>query len=83
MATARRRAGLAAALGVVALALLGYAAFEFSGQVTAPRAASSPVSDRQAAAKPPATPPPASPTPVATTAVTAPPGCSPTRRWAG
>jgi hypothetical protein len=73
MATARRRAGLAAALGVVALALLGYAAFEFSGQVTAPRAASSPVSDRQAAAKPPATPPPASPTPVATTAVTATP----------
>jgi hypothetical protein len=73
MVTARRRAGLAAALGVVALAVLGYAAFEFSGQVTAPRAASSPVSDRQAAAKPPATPPPASPTPVATTAVTATP----------
>jgi hypothetical protein len=73
MITARRRAGLAAALGVVALAVLGYAAFEFSGQVTAPRAASSPVSDRQAAAKPPATPPPASPTPVATTAVTATP----------
>jgi hypothetical protein len=30
--TARRRAGLAAALGVVALAVLGYAAFEFSGR---------------------------------------------------
>jgi len=73
MITARRRAGLAAALGVVALAVLGYAAFEFSGQVTAPRAASSPVSDRQAAAKPPATPPPATPAPVATTAVTATP----------
>ncbi len=28
MITARRRAGLAAALGVVALAVLGYAAFE-------------------------------------------------------
>jgi len=67
MITARRRAGLAAALGVVALAVLGYAAFEFSGQVTAPRAASSPVSDRQAAAKPPATPPPATPAPVAAT----------------
>ena len=40
MITARRRAGLAVALGVVALAVLGYAAFEFSGQVTAPRAAS-------------------------------------------
>ena len=77
MTTARRRAGLAAALGVVALAVLGYAAFEFSGQVTAPRAASSPVSDRQAAAKPPATQPPvtpATPAPVAaTTAVTATP----------
>ena len=80
MTTARRRAGLAAALGVVALAVLGYAAFEFSGQVTAPRAASSPVSDRQAAAKPPATPPPASPTPVATTAVTATPKATVTRR---
>ena len=53
MITARRRAGLAAALGVVALAVLGYAAFEFSGQVTAPRAASPPGSHRQAAAKPP------------------------------
>ena len=80
MITARRRAGLAAALGVVALAVLGYAAFEFSGQVTAPRAASSPVSDRQAAAKPPATPPPASPTPVATTAVTATPKATVTPR---
>jgi hypothetical protein len=39
MATARRRAGLAAALGVVALAVLGYAAFEFSGQVTCQRSA--------------------------------------------
>jgi hypothetical protein len=70
---ARRRAGLAAALGVVALAVLGYAAFEFSGQVTAPRAASPPVSHQQAAAKPPATQPPATPAPVATTAVTATP----------
>ena len=73
MITARRRAGLAAALGVVALAVLGYAAFEFSGQVTAPRAASQPVSHQQAAAKPPATQPPATPTPIATTAVTATP----------
>jgi hypothetical protein len=75
MITARRRAGLAAALGVVALAVLGYAAFEFSGQVTAPRAASSPVSHQQAAAKPPATRPPATPAPTATatTAVTATP----------
>jgi len=73
MITARRRAGLAAALGVVALAVLGYAAFEFSGQVTAPLAASSPVSHQQAAAKPPATQPPATPAPVATTAVTATP----------
>jgi hypothetical protein len=75
MITARRRAGLAAALGVVALALLGYAAFEFSGQVTAPRAASLPVSHQQAAAKPPATQPPATPAPTATatTAVTATP----------
>ena len=73
MITARRRAGLAAALGVVALAVLGYAAFEFSGQVTAPRAASSPVSHQQAAAKPPATPPPVTPVPVATTAVAATP----------
>ena len=67
--TARRRAGLAAALGVVALAVLGYAAFEFSGQVTAPRAASPPVSHQQAAAKPPGpntTQPPATPAPVAT-----------------
>ena len=73
MITARRRAGLAAALGVVALAVLGYAAFEFSGQVTAPRAASPPGSHRQAAAKPPATRPPATPAPIATTAVTATP----------
>jgi hypothetical protein len=73
MITARRRAGLAAALGVVALAVLGYAAFEFSGQVTAPRAASQPVSRQQAAAKPPATQPPATPTPIATAAVTATP----------
>jgi hypothetical protein len=71
--TARRRAGLAAALGVVALAVLGYAAFEFSGQVTAPRAASPPGSHQQAAAKPPATQPPATPAPSATTAVTATP----------
>ena len=73
MITARRRAGLAAALGVVALAVLGYAAFEFSGQVTAPRAASQPVGRQQAAAKPPATQPPATPTPIATAAVTATP----------
>jgi hypothetical protein len=73
MITARRRAGLAAALGVVVLAVLGYAAFEFSGQVAAPRAASQPASRQQAAAKPPATRPPVTPTPVATTAVTATP----------
>ena len=71
--TARRRAGLAAALGVAALAVLGYAAFEFSGQVTAPRAASPPGSPQQAAAKPPAAEPPATPAPAATTAVTATP----------
>jgi hypothetical protein len=47
--TARRRAGLAVGLGVVALAVLGYAAFEFSGQVTAPRAASQPGSHPQPA----------------------------------
>jgi hypothetical protein len=79
MVTARRRAGLAAALGVAALAVLGYAAFEFSGQATAPRAASQPVSRQQTAAKPPGpsrpttTQPPATPTPIATTAVTATP----------
>ena len=78
MITARRRAGLAAALGVVALAILGYAAFEFSGQVTSPRAASQPGGHQQAAAKPPATQPPATQppaaaAPVATTAVTATP----------
>jgi hypothetical protein len=78
--TARRRAGLAAALGVVALAVLGYAAFEFSGQVTTPRAASSPVSHQQAAAKPPATQPPATPAPIATTAVTATPKATVTPR---
>jgi hypothetical protein len=77
--TARRRVGLAAALGAAALAVLGYAAFEFSGQVTAPRAASQPVSSQHAAAKPsgPSRPntthPPATPTPIATTAVTATP----------
>ena len=71
--TARRRAGLAAVLGVAALAVLGYAAFEFSGQVTAPRAASQPVGPPQTAAKPQATQLPASPTPIATTAVTATP----------
>ncbi|MGB6571799.1 MAG: hypothetical protein WBF20_09015 [Trebonia sp.] len=81
MITARRRAGLAAALGVVALAVLGYAAFEFSGQVTAPRAASSPVSHQQAAAKPSATQPSATPAPVAvTTAVTATPKATVTPR---
>jgi hypothetical protein len=78
--TARRRAGLAAALGVVALAVLGYAAFEFSGQVTAPRAASPPGSHRQAAAKPPATRPPATPASIATTAVTATPKATVTPR---
>jgi hypothetical protein len=78
--TARRRTGLAAALGVVALAVLGYAAFEFSGQVTASRAASPPVSHRQAAAKPPTTQPPATPAPVATTAVTATPKATVTPR---
>ncbi len=78
--TARRRAGLAAALGVVALGVLGYAAFEFSGQVTAPRAASEPGSHRQAAAKPPATQPPATPAPVATVTVTATPTATVTPR---
>lgn len=78
--TARRRAGLAAALGVAALAVLGYAAFEFSGQVTAPRAASPPVSPQQAAAKPPPTQPPATPAPVATTAATASPKATVTPR---
>jgi hypothetical protein len=76
MITARRRAGLAAALGAAALAVLGYAAFEFTGQATAPRAASQPVSGQQAAAKPLkrlATHPPATLTPIATTAVTATP----------
>jgi len=71
--TARRRVGLAAVLGVAALAVLGYAAFEFSGQVTAPRAPSQPVSQPQAAAKPQATRLPATPAPIATTAVTATP----------
>jgi len=83
MITARRRAGLAVALGVVALAVLGYAAFEFSGQVTAPRAASSPVSHQQPAAKPPGpntTQPSATPAPVATTAVTATPKATVTSR---
>jgi hypothetical protein len=70
--TARRRAGLAAALGVVALGVLGYAAFEFSGQVTAPRAAS-PSGSHQQAAKPPATQPPATSAPIATVTVTATP----------
>jgi hypothetical protein len=81
--TARRRAGLAAALGVVALAVLGYAAFEFSGQVTVPQAAAPPVSHQQAAAKPPGpktTPPPATPAPVATAAVTATPKATVTPR---
>ena len=73
MITARRRAGLAAVLGVAALAVLGYAAFEFTGQATAPRAASQPASSQQAAAKPLATHPPATPAPIATTAVTATP----------
>ena len=76
MVTARRRAGLAAVLGVAALAVFGYAAFEFSGQVTAPRAASQPVSSQQAPAKPRGpitTQPPATPTPIATTVVTATP----------
>jgi hypothetical protein len=74
MIIARRRTRLAAALGVVALAVLGYAAFECRGQVTAPRAASPPGSHQQAAAKPPATRPPATtPAPTATTAVTATP----------
>jgi hypothetical protein len=58
---------------VVALAVLGYAAFEFSGQVTAPRAASQPGSRQQVTAKPLATRPPATPTPIAATAVTATP----------
>jgi hypothetical protein len=75
--TARRRAGLAAALGALALAVLGFAAFEFSGQVSASRAASPPVSSRQAAAKPPATQHPAAPAPAATTAVTATPTRAP------
>ena len=80
MIIARRRTRLAAALGVVALAVLGYAAFEFSGQVTAPRAASPPASHQQAAAKPPATQPPATPAPPATTAVTATPKATVTPR---
>jgi hypothetical protein len=69
--TARRRAELAAVLGVVALGVLGYAAFEFSGQVTAPRAASQPGSHQQPAAKPPVTQPPATPAPTATVTVSA------------
>ena len=67
MITARRRAGLAAALGVVALGVLGFAAFEFSGQVTAPRAASPSGSHQQPAAKPPVTHAPATPAPTAAT----------------
>jgi hypothetical protein len=78
--TARRRAGLAAALGVVALGVLGYAAFEFSGQVTAPRAASPSGSHQQAAAKPPATQPPATSAPIATVTVTATPTATVTPR---
>jgi hypothetical protein len=66
--TARRRAGLAAALGVVALGVLGYAAFEFSGQVAGPRAASQPASHQQAAARPPAAKPAATPATAATVA---------------
>jgi len=69
--TARRRAELAAVLGVVALGVLGYAAFEFSGQVTAPRAASQPGSHQQPAAKPPVTQPPATPAPTATVTISA------------
>jgi hypothetical protein len=78
--TARRRAGLAAALGVVALGVLGYAAFEFSGQVTAPRAASEPGSHQQPAAKPPVAQPPATPAPIATVTVTATPQTTVTPR---
>lgn len=77
---ARRRAGLAAALGVVALAVLGYAAFEFSGQVTGHtvRAASQPGSRQHVTAKPPATLPVVTAAPPATVtatprAITAPP----------
>jgi hypothetical protein len=78
--TARRRVGLAAALGVVALGVLGYAAFEFSGQVTAPRAASEPGSRQQPAAKPPVTQPPATPAPIATVTATATPKATVTPR---
>ena len=70
MIAARRRIGLATALGVAALAVLGFAAFEFSGQVGAPSAAAQPDSHQQAAAKPPATQPPAT-QPVATVTPTA------------
>ena len=81
---ARRRAGLAVAVGVVALTVLGYAAFEFSGQVTghATRTASQPVSRQRAAAQPPATPPPAATaaTVTATTTVSATPRATATAR---
>jgi len=70
--TARRRVSLAAALGVAALAVLGYAAFEFTGQATAPRAAGQPVTRQQTAPKPPATQPvPATVTATPTVSVTA------------
>jgi len=63
--TARRRVGLAAALGAAALAVLGFAAFEFTGQATAPQAAGQPSSHQQATAKPSAAHPAASVTPTA------------------
>jgi hypothetical protein len=50
-AGARRRARLAAVLGVVALAVLGYAAFEFAGHVTSQRAAQSALAAGQRASQ--------------------------------
>jgi hypothetical protein len=69
--SARRRAGLVAALGIVALAVLGYAAAEFAGQITdhVTGAADKPVIRQQAAPTPPATHP-ASPAPTATPTAT-------------
>lgn len=70
--SARRRAGLVAALGIVALAVLGYAASEVAGQVTdhATGAANKPAIRQQAAPAPAATHP-ASPAPPATPTATA------------
>lgn len=58
MATARRRVVLVAAVGAVAFAVLGYAAFEFTGQVTgqAALAVQRAPGSQQTTAAPPATP---------------------------